>query len=131
MGRIARGGRRRRSAIVERGRIVPSGRVKLVQPYTTGLVRQIAVTEGQHVRQGDLLIGLDSTSSADDLERASRDLSAMRLEIARLQATIAGDTEFKIPPGTDPGLAASEVDLMLSHQLQLFNKLAGLGQEED
>ena len=113
------------------GRIVPSGRVKLVQPYTTGLVRQIAVTEGQHVRQGDLLIGLDSTSSAADLERASRDLSAMRLEIARLQATIAGDTEFKVPPGIDPGLAASEVDLMLSQQLQLFNKLAGLGQEED
>jgi hemolysin D len=138
---VKEAGRSRRSAwacigeidivAVAPGRIVPSGRVKLVQPYTTGLVRQIAVTEGQHVRQGDLLIGLDATSSAADLERASRDFSAMKLEIARLQATIAGDTEFKIQPGTDPGLAASEVVLMLSRQLQLFNKLAGLEQEED
>ena len=39
------------------GKIIPSGRVKVIQPMEIGVVRRIHVQEGQQVAAGDLLIG--------------------------------------------------------------------------
>ena len=41
------------------GKIVPSGRSKVIQPLDSGVVRAIHVTDGQDVHAGDLLIELD------------------------------------------------------------------------
>ena len=41
------------------GKAVPSGRVKQIQPFETGVVRAIHVRDGQSVKQGDVLIELD------------------------------------------------------------------------
>src|ERR1700749_3335869 len=43
------------------GKIVPSGRVKLIQPFETGVVRAIHVHDGQLVKAGDVLVELDPT----------------------------------------------------------------------
>src|SRR5277367_1897052 len=43
------------------GKVVPSGRVKLIQPFETGVVRAIRVHDGQSVKVGDALIELDPT----------------------------------------------------------------------
>lgn len=42
------------------GKIVPSGRVKLIQPFDTGVVRAIHIHDGQSVKAGDVLIELGS-----------------------------------------------------------------------
>src|SRR5258705_12008413 len=42
-----------------RGKIIPSARTKLIQPFEIGTVRAIRVQEGQAVRAGDVLIELD------------------------------------------------------------------------
>ena len=47
-------------AIAE-GRTVASGRSKVVQPAESGIVTAIHVRDGQAVREGDVLIELDST----------------------------------------------------------------------
>src|SRR5438067_13641489 len=36
------------------GKIIPSGRTKLIQPFETGVVRAIHVHDGQHVGAGDV-----------------------------------------------------------------------------
>ena len=46
------------------GRVVSSGRSKVVQPFETGVVRAIRVQDGQMVRAGDVLIELDPTLNA-------------------------------------------------------------------
>src|SRR5438046_8312253 len=46
------------------GKIVPGGRIKVVQPFETGVVRAIYVPDGQPVKAGDLLIELDPTTNA-------------------------------------------------------------------
>ena len=51
------------------GKIVPSGQVKIIQPFETGVVKSIFVKEGQHVKAGDKLIALDNTSSQADADR--------------------------------------------------------------
>src|ERR1700722_14774116 len=40
------------------GKILPSGRTKVVQPFETAVVRAIRVQDGQAVRAGDVLIEL-------------------------------------------------------------------------
>src|SRR4051794_9660454 len=72
------------------GKIVPSGRTKVVQPFETGVVRSIKVQDGQAVKAGDLLIELDPTLNAAERDHMRNDLVAERLNIARLRAALAG-----------------------------------------
>ena len=53
------------------GKIVPSGKVKIIQPLETGVVKTIFVKEGQHIKAGDKLIALDYTSSQAVADRLS------------------------------------------------------------
>ena len=46
------------------GKVVPSSRTKVIQPFETGVVRAIQVQDGQQVRAGDVLIELDPTMNA-------------------------------------------------------------------
>src|SRR3954452_22241957 len=74
------------------GKIVPSGRTKVVQPFETGVVRAIRVEDGQAVKAGDVLIELDPTVNAAERDHLHNDLLAERLNIARLRAALgAGD----------------------------------------
>jgi membrane fusion protein, hemolysin D len=45
------------------GKIVPSGRTKVIQPFETGVVRSIRVQDGQLVKAGDVLITCTMTFS--------------------------------------------------------------------
>lgn len=71
------------------GKIVPSDRTKMIQPFETGVVRAIKVHDGQVVKTGDVLIDLDTTTVDAELGHLQSDLMAARLDIARLQAAIA------------------------------------------
>src|ERR1700733_16299006 len=51
------------------GKIVPSGRVKLIQPFEIGVIRAISVHDGQNVKAGDVLIELDPPMTAADEEK--------------------------------------------------------------
>jgi len=68
------------------GKIIPSGHTKVIQPFEIGVVRGIHVHEGQEVKQGDLLIELDSTSSNADRDRLAQQIMTLKLIQARLDA---------------------------------------------
>ena len=72
------------------GKIVPSGRTKVIQPFETGVVRAIRVQDGQAVKAGDVLIELDPTVNAAERDHLRNDLLAEQLNIARLRAALAG-----------------------------------------
>src|SRR5262249_58820330 len=72
------------------GKIVPSGRTKVVQPFETGVVRSIRVQDGQAVKGGDLLTHPDPTVNAAERDRLRDDLLAEQLNTARLRAALAG-----------------------------------------
>ncbi len=69
---------------VATGKIVPSSRVKLIQPLETGVVRKIYIKEGDHVQTGDILVELDSTLSGADQAQAKDQQRALELDRARL-----------------------------------------------
>ncbi|MCJ2163451.1 MULTISPECIES: HlyD family type I secretion periplasmic adaptor subunit [unclassified Pseudodesulfovibrio] len=74
---------------VAQGKIIPSGRVKTIQPLERGVVSKILVQEGQIVQKGDLLIELDTTSSGADVDRLDSELRASLLEKGRITALLA------------------------------------------
>jgi hemolysin D len=115
---------------VANGRLIPAGEVKLVQPLEIGVVKQIAVTEGDHVRRGDVLVELDPTTTAADVDRIARDLLQARLDSARLSAQLAGDVSaFVASPDADPALVAAERRQLLIELAQHRAKLDAIDQQ--
>lgn len=81
------------------GKIVPSGRIKIVQPFDAGVVRAIHIRDGASVKTGEAMIELDPTMSAADVEHAKSDLVCAELDVARLRAALSGQTDFTPPAG--------------------------------
>ena len=73
---------------VARGKIVPSGRVKIIQPLETGVVRRIFVEEGDRVAADQPLIELDTTLAGADREQVREQQLALRLDRARLRTLL-------------------------------------------
>lgn len=71
------------------GTITPVGRVQAIQTLEAGVVRHVAVHEGQHVRAGEVLAELFSPGINTDAARLMAEHEAARTELARLDALAA------------------------------------------
>ena len=76
---------------VARGKVIPDGMVKVIQPRETGVIKAIHVVEGQKVKEGDLLIELDPTITRAEVESSERSLKINRYDMARLKAELRGE----------------------------------------
>ena len=116
-----------------RGKIIPSGRTKVVQPLEIGTVRAIHVQEGQPVRAGDPLIELDPTTNAADTDRLAADLVVAGLDAARLRAASSDAPDpvavFVPPAGADALKVRLYRQLLASQVLEQRAKLAGLDRQ--
>ncbi len=92
---------------VAEGKIVPTGRVKLVQPLETGIVRKILVEDGQFVKEGDELVKLDPTEADANLDTLRYELMKERLDAANASALLSKEPlkNFVIPMQSDQILA--------------------------
>jgi hemolysin D len=112
------------------GKIIPSVRTKVIQPFETGVVRAIHVHDGQEVKAGDVLIELDSTMNAAESAHLRADLISAKLDVARLTAALAetGDpTESFHPPADAPSaLVATQLQFLVQQVAEHRAKLAAL-----
>jgi len=124
---------------VAQGKIVPTGRTKVVQapalnPGESGLIKTIAVEEGQHVDQGQVLIELDATESGADRHKLAQQLAQMRLDIARLRSVLGlpgGELLENPPAGTDPLMLMLAQSLKRSQLAGEAEKLSSFDREID
>ena len=116
------------------GKIVPSGRSKVIQPLETGVVRSIRVDDGEPVKAGDVLIELDSTVNAAERDHLHSDLLAEQLNVARLRAALAGGddplADFRPPTDADPSLVSTQRQLLLNQVTEHRAKIAALTRQE-
>jgi hemolysin D len=112
------------------GRIIPSGQIKLIQPFEIGVVKSIRVADGDHVNAGDLLLELDATTNTADQDRVGRDLVQARLDVARLTAALEGTPDaFVVPLGADPVLVDAARSQLLAGLAQQHAKLEGIDRQ--
>ena len=112
------------------GKIIPSGRTKVVQPFETGVVRAIHVRDGQMVQAGDALIELDPTMTEAERGHLRSDLIAEKLNIARLHAAAADGadplSDFDPPADASPDIIATQRQLLINQTAEHRAKLAAL-----
>jgi hemolysin D len=115
------------------GKIVPSGRTKVIQPFETGVVRVIHVRDGQKVKAGEGLIELDSTMTDADRDHLKSDLLSSQMEVARLRAAVSGrsdPTEAFVPPeGANASMIEMNRQLLISQVAEHQGKLAALDRQ--
>src|SRR6201984_467890 len=113
-----------------RGKIVPSGRTTVIQPFETGVVRAIHVRDGQKVKAGEVLIELDPTMTDAERDHLKSDLLSSQMEVARLRAAVSGKSDpteaFSPPDGASPSLIEMNRQLLISQVADNKRKLAAL-----
>jgi len=115
------------------GKIIPTGRTKVIQPFETGVVRAIHVHDGQRVQAGEVLIELDPTISKAELGHLRSDLVAAQLDVARLRAALAdGDdpvADFDPPSGASAAQLAIQRRFLVDQVREQHAKLAALDRQ--
>jgi hemolysin D len=117
------------------GKIVPMGRIKVIQPVETGTITGLYVRDGDRVREGQVLVELDRTTSIADRNRIGHDLLRTRLDVARLivlRAEMepgAGPATFTPPPEAPPYEVARTRAAMLAQSEQQAAKIASFDQQ--
>ena len=82
--------------VTARGKVIPAGEVKVLQPLTTGVVKAILVEEGDYVEKDQVLMIIDPSGVEPEFMAMQEKLDYLDLEMKRLQAERAG--ELFIPP---------------------------------
>ena len=98
-------------AVIASGIVVVESNDKKVQHPTGGVVGELLVKEGDHVKAGDVLIRLDETLTRVNLAIASKALDELTARKARLEAERDGRDSIQFPSdlldrGDDPGIAS-------------------------
>ena len=75
---------------VARGKLVPDGRLKVIQPVEEGVVQAIYIKEGERVKKGELLVELDSTMKETDVDALKSKLAVTKVEKEILKSELAG-----------------------------------------
>ena len=116
-----------------KGKIIPSGRTKVIQPFETGVVRAIHVRDGQSVKTGDVLIELDSTMTDAERDHLKSDLIAAKLDTARLHAALAGNADplldFHPPQGAKSAQIEVSRQYLISQTAEQQAKLSALDRQ--
>jgi len=115
------------------GKIIPSGRTKVIQPFEIGVVRAIHVHDGDNVKAGEVLIELDPTINAAEREHLQSDLIAAQLDVARLRAALADGpdppADFHPPEGASADLIATQRQYLTTQTAEHRAKIAALDRQ--
>ncbi|MDZ7919888.1 HlyD family type I secretion periplasmic adaptor subunit [Rhodoferax sp.] len=115
--------------VTAQGKVIPAGKSKVVQPLEAGVVKAIAVRDGQTVKAGEVLVELDLTSSGADRNRLERELWEAKAEVLRATAQLGGRGQFSVPAGMPTEVAANQQAVLQSRLAEQHAKLAVLDAE--
>lgn len=76
--------------VTTRGKIIPDGEIKIIQPLETGVIKEIRVKEGDFVKKGQILIEIDSSTTQPELESLKKNLEYTNIENERINALVDG-----------------------------------------
>jgi len=103
------------------GKVIPSQQVQVIQNLEGGIVSEILIKEGQHVKKGDVLIKIDDKLFSSSFNEQVVRLNELRAKALRLQAQI-DNKDFKLDDSLneiDKKVIINEQKLYRSNMKQL------------
>ena len=108
------------------GKLVPQSFLKIVQPAESGVVREILVQEGDAVKNGQVLVRMDTRLSEADGKTLQAELHRKSFQLRRIDSELA-DAPFK-RRAEDPGDVFLQTDAQYRARRQAY--LDALGAEQ-
>ncbi|HEY0685289.1 MAG TPA: HlyD family type I secretion periplasmic adaptor subunit [Steroidobacter sp.] len=116
------------------GKVIPRGRVKVIQAADAGVVREIRVIDGQKVNAGETLIVLDPTVTQADAAQARESAFVAQIDRARAQALVdaaAGKPAvFRAPTGTSEEIIATQRSLVSARVAEHRTAVSALREDQ-
>jgi len=128
---------------VAQGKVIPSERVKQIQPLESARIKAIHVQEGQSVTAGESLITLDSALVQTDLNRLTSELVDSQQNLARLLVlnrwldNLKGDLKGSDSMGSESqtltplNLNSDQQRLLVQEQREISSQLKALKHEQN
>ncbi|WP_088347610.1 MULTISPECIES: HlyD family type I secretion periplasmic adaptor subunit [Rhodomicrobium] len=110
-------------AVVAPATVMTDGHNKIVQHLEGGVVREILVTEGQRVREGEPLLVLDGTASRSQVSRIKLQLAALQALEARALAERDGAKTIAFPAALTAERAPEIVSLIGDQSAEFATRL--------
>lgn len=82
---------------VAEGKLVPVSYIKIVQPSEAGIVKEIAIKEGQTVAKDQVLIRMDANISEADTKAVQAALGYKTIELRRIEAELSSQPFKRLP----------------------------------
>ncbi|WP_210204762.1 HlyD family type I secretion periplasmic adaptor subunit [Mycoplana dimorpha] len=113
------------------GKVIPVSKTQVIQSSEPGVVQEIAVSLGQVVRKGQLLVQLNNITTESTLGESVAKARALGAKVARLQLEEAGlyDAAFACPPeilAVAENVCANEKMLFEANRATYQNKVGVL-----
>ncbi|MCX5834444.1 MAG: HlyD family type I secretion periplasmic adaptor subunit [Deltaproteobacteria bacterium] len=102
--------------VTARGKIIPAGDVKVLQPLETGVVSKICVREGDYVKAGAPLIEIDPSVDNADLEGKEKNLNLSKVSMARIRAVLDDRAFRPSGEGRPPEIVDTQLKLYQSQR---------------
>ena len=112
--------------VTAQGRVIPSGRSKVIQPLEAGVVRAISVRDGQKVKAGEILLELDTTTTAADRDRLQREFWEAEADVSRVAATLNGRSMPAFGAQVPQEVAANQHAMLASRLAEHRSRTASL-----
>ncbi|MBF0283890.1 MAG: HlyD family type I secretion periplasmic adaptor subunit [Magnetococcales bacterium] len=113
------------------GKVISAIQLQQVQSLEGGIIQKILVRKGERVKEGQILIVLDRTTSLSGFEQNSQKRLAFMAELSRLNAEIEGK-ELQFPQDileNAPDLAKTHKRLLEGRKVELSSQIEVLKQQ--
>lgn len=119
-------------SVLAAGNVVVDSSVKKVQHQTGGRVGEIRVRDGDHVKEGDVVVRLDDTLTRANLQIVVKQLNELWIRIARLKAERDDAESYETPDTLAAQSREPAIADMIASEMKLFTarKASRAGQKE-
>lgn len=107
-------------AVIAPGQLVVETDVKKVQHPTGGIVGELRVRDGDHVRAGEVVVRLDETQTRANLAIITKGLDENAARQARDEAERDGDDQVRFPDDLLARIGEPEVKHLIDGERRLF-----------
>lgn len=107
-------------AVLASGVVVVDGNVKAVQHPVGGVVKEIAVVAGSHVRRGDIVLRLDDDVARADLALIDGALESLVIRRARLEAERDSQAAITLSPEFESRRAETDLARIIALETRYF-----------